>query len=50
MIDLHTHSPGDLMNEEFAGRVIEGAGLPTDSLSTVLSNARLLLEKIRSPL
>jgi len=44
------HSPGDFMTKEFAHKVVEGAGLPSGSLSNLLSNARFLLEKIGSPL
>jgi len=44
------HAPGDFMREDFARRVVEGAGLPPGSLSNLLSNARLLLEKIGYPL
>jgi len=34
------------MTEGFANKVAEGAGLPSDSFSTLLSNARLLMEGI----
>lgn len=44
------HSPGDFMGEDFARKVVEGAGLPSGSLSTLLSNARLLLERVGYPL
>lgn len=44
------HSPGDFMEEDFAKKVVEGAGLPSGSLSRLLSNARFLLEKIGYPL
>ena len=41
-----SHSPHDLVTKEFAGKLIEGAGLPPGSLSSLMSNARQLLEKI----
>ncbi len=50
VLNSDAHSPGDLMTEEFASQVVEGAGLPADSLSAVLSNASQLLKKIGSPL
>ncbi len=40
------HAPVDFMTEEFASKVVEGAGLPPDSLSALLANARQLLKKI----
>jgi len=46
IINSDTHSPGNLMNKDFAEKVVEGAGLPAGSLSRLLSNARVLLEKI----
>ncbi|MBW1768984.1 MAG: histidinol phosphate phosphatase domain-containing protein [Deltaproteobacteria bacterium] len=50
VLNSDAHSPGDFMTEEFARKVVEGAGLPSDSFSTLQSNARLLLEKIGYPL
>ena len=44
------HAPRDFMTEEFADKVVEGAGLPSDSLSGLLSNARQLLEQKGYPL
>ena len=46
VLDSDGHAPGDFMTEEFAQKVAEGAGLPPGSLQELLSNARLLLEKI----
>lgn len=43
------HKPGDFMTQALASRVAEGAGLPQNSFSTLLSNARLLLEKVGYP-
>ena len=40
------HSPNDLMTQELARKVVEGAGLPKGSLEGLLSNSQLLLEKI----
>jgi putative hydrolase len=50
ILNSDTHSPENMMTEEFARKVIEGAGLPTNSFSVSLSNARRLLEKIGYPL
>jgi len=50
VLDSDGHSPGDFMSEDFAKKVVEGAGLPVGSLSSLLSNARLLLDKIGYPL
>jgi len=50
VLNSDAHTPGDLMTEEFASQVVEGAGLPAGSLSAVLSNASQLLKKIGSPL
>jgi len=40
------HAPNDLMTQELARKVVEGAGLPKGSLEGLLSNSQLLLEKI----
>lgn len=40
------HSPNDLMTQELARKLVEGAGLPKGSLEGLLSNSQLLLEKI----
>ena len=50
ILNSDTHSPENIMTEEFARKVLEGAGLPSDLFSVVLSNARRLLEKIGYPL
>ncbi|MFC1534350.1 histidinol phosphate phosphatase domain-containing protein [Thermodesulfobacteriota bacterium] len=50
VLNSDAHSPVDLMNEEFARKVVEGAGLPPDSFSAFLSTARQLLERIGYPL
>ena len=49
ILNSDTHSPENIMTEEFARKVIEGAGLPSSSFSVVLSNAQRLLEKIGYP-
>jgi putative hydrolase len=46
ILNSDAHSVSDLMPDEFARKVIEGAGLPPGSFSHLLSNARRLLEKI----
>jgi len=48
ILDSDGHAPGDFMSEEFARKVVEGAGLAPDSLQALLSNSRLLLEQIGS--
>lgn len=50
VLNSDAHSPGDFVTQGFARKVVEGAGLLSDSLSTLLSNARLLLKKIGYPL
>jgi histidinol phosphatase-like PHP family hydrolase len=44
------HAPGDFMTQEFANKVLQGAGLQPDALFELFSNARHLLEKIGYPL
>jgi len=46
VVNSDAHDPDDLMTESFATRVVEGAGLPKDSLKKLLSNAMTLLGKI----
>lgn len=46
VLNSDSHSPGDLMPQEFASKVIEGSGLPKGYLKTALSNSRQLLEQI----
>lgn len=46
ILNSDAHAPGDFMGREFAAKVIQGAGLPTDGLNRLLSNARDLLDKI----
>jgi len=50
VLNSDAHLPGDFMTEEFARKVVEGAGLPSDSFHTLQSNAHLLLEKIGCPI
>ena len=45
ILDSDCHEPDNIMTESFAQKVVTGAGLPYDSLSTLLSNSRQLLEK-----
>ena len=46
VLDSDAHAPRDFMTEDFGRMVVEGAGLPKGSLRELLSNSRLLLEKI----
>ena len=46
VLNSDAHTPRDFMKETFARKVLEGAGLPVNFLSSVLANARSLLEKI----
>jgi putative hydrolase len=50
VLNSDAHAPRDFMKEEFARKVLEGAGLPANSFSKALTNARLLLEKVGYPL
>ena len=50
VLNSDAHSPDNLMTREFAGKVAEGAGMPTDSLSFLLSNSSQLLKKIGYPI
>ena len=50
ILNSDSHSPGDLMSEEFARKVFEGAGPRSVSFSNLMSNAGKLLEKIGYPL
>ena len=45
VVNSDAHSPRDLMTEDFALKVVTGAGLSSESFSTLLSNARRLLEQ-----
>ena len=46
LLNSDGHAPNDLITQELAEKVAEGAGLPEGSLQGLLSNSRLLLEKI----
>ena len=50
ILNSDSHSPGDLMSEEFARNVAEGSGLRSISFSNLISNAHELLKKIGYPL
>ncbi len=50
ILNSDAHAPRDLMTEDFAQKIVAGAGLSSDSLPELLSNARQLLEKIGYPL
>jgi len=49
VLNSDTHSPDNMMTEEFARHVLEGAGLPATAFCVVMSNAQRLLEKIGYP-
>jgi histidinol phosphatase-like PHP family hydrolase len=46
VIDTDTHSPGDLINDETAFKIILGAGLDKNDYDTIKSNAVNLLKRI----
>jgi putative hydrolase len=45
VLNSDCHEPGNIMSEDFARKVVTGAGLPDDFLSAFLSNSRSLLKK-----
>ena len=50
VLNSDAHAPGDFITKDLAGKITEGAGLAKNSLERLLSNSRLLLEKIGCPL
>jgi len=50
ILNSDAHAPRDFMTRDFASQVVQGAGLLPSALSTLLANARQLLEKIGYPL
>ncbi len=46
VLNSDAHEPDDLVTEQFARRVAEGAGLPSGSLDGLLGNSRALLKRI----
>jgi putative hydrolase len=46
VLNSDSHSPGDIMTNEFAKKIVEGSGLNKDFHSALLSNALQLLERI----
>lgn len=50
ILNSDAHAPRDFMTMDFASQVVQGAGLLPDALSTLVANARQLLEKIGYPL
>lgn len=46
VLNSDAHSPGDFMPEALARKVVQGAGLPPSGFQELLSNARLLLDRI----
>lgn len=45
ILNSDCHEPGNIMSEDFARKVVTGAGFSDDSLSVFLSNSRILLNK-----
>lgn len=45
VLNSDSHEPGNIMNEEFARKVVRGAGLPDESFNSLISNSRQILEK-----
>ncbi len=50
ILNSDSHAPEDFLTEVFARKVVQGAGLPSESLQQFLSNSRLLLGGIGFPL
>ena len=48
VLNSDAHAPRDLLTQDFAGTVAEGAGLPHDFFHAMLGNAERLLERIES--
>ncbi len=46
VLNSDAHEPDDLVTEQFARHVAEGAGLPSGSLDGLLDNSRALLKRI----
>ncbi len=45
VLDSDCHEPENIVTEAFAGKIIQGAGLPDGFLSKLLANSRSLVEK-----
>ncbi len=45
VINTDTHSPDDLIDIEFAKKILLGAGISEDSIESVLKNSKILVEK-----
>jgi putative hydrolase len=50
VIDTDSHEPGDLITDEFAASVLQGAGLSAERIKEVLRNSRELADKARARL
>ncbi len=50
ILNSDAHAPGDLLDENLARKIVQGAGLPEGSFENLLANSRRLLEKIGYPL
>ncbi len=48
VINTDTHEPGDLITDEFARTVLQGAGLGSADIDEVLKNSRELAEKLKA--
>ena len=46
ILNSDSHAPGDFLTRDFARKIVQGAGIPSEGLDLLLSNARELLEKI----
>jgi histidinol phosphatase-like PHP family hydrolase len=46
ILNSDSHAPGDFLTRDFAQKIVQGAGIPSEGLDLLLSNARELLEKI----
>ena len=45
VLNSDSHEPENIMTKDFAGKIVAGAGLGLDSLSSLLNNSRSLLSK-----
>lgn len=48
VINSDGHGPQDLLTKGFARKVVMGAGMPAESFSTLLDNARSLIDRIEN--
>lgn len=50
ILNTDTHDPHDLIDDEFAVKVLRGAGIPEESLSGIFENSNSLLNRLKSSL